>query len=416
MKIDLTQCIQQLSLAADTYEKFSGSIPSPENLNGLGISLEDVRQTIDKLSASARSLDGKTANGITSFTAIKNIIAHSTAMNQFFNAQQNNQQQILAHTEQICNWMAPIENGLSELARNVDDYADDTVIAGVFATRLTQTDGWLQQASELNKNMSEHNRKAEEILGNIKDIEAKLQELMKATEEMSSKVEANDRSTSTAKTNAEAAASEATSSAEKIKNLVEDIESSVTVKDQLFEEFNSRRAEISNLLENANKVGLAKSFQDKRKNLTMTWIVWSILFVVGIAGLMLVGFLEILPLVKAPKLEITELSVRLALVGPLIWLTWFAARQYGHIVRLSEDYAFKEAAAMAFAGYRNEVSNDEELLKMLQENAIRNFGANPSRLLFKKPEPASPVHDALEMVADKTKLRDLLSKLLDAVK
>jgi hypothetical protein len=78
---------------------------------------------------------------------------------------------------------------------------------------------------------------------------------------------------------------------------------------------------------------------------------------------------------------------------------------------MAEDYAFKEAAAMAFAGYRNEVSADSELLKLLQESAIKNFGANPSKLLLKKADASSPIHEAIDKLLEKMKPEDMLSAL-----
>jgi hypothetical protein len=171
------------------------------------------------------------------------------------------------------------------------------------------------------------------------------------------------------------------------------------------------REEIAGLLENANKVGLAKSFQDKRKELTTTWRLWAGAFGLGILALSLIGWFVLLPLIQDSKTDMVAFASRFLLSSPVIWFTWFAARQYGHVLRISEDYAFKEAAAMAFAGYRNEVAADPDLLKLLQESAIKNFGANPSKLLLKKADASSPVHEAIDKLLEKMKPEELLTAL-----
>ena len=66
---------------------------------------------------------------------------------------------------------------------------------------------------------------------------------------------------------------------------------------------------------------------------------------------------------------------------------------------------------MAFAGYRNEMGADAELLKLLQESAIRNFGANPAKMLLKRADAASPIHEMLEKVLEKVKPEEVITAL-----
>ena len=74
---------------------------------------------------------------------------------------------------------------------------------------------------------------------------------------------------------------------------------------------------------------------------------------------------------------------------------------------------------MAFTGYRNEVAADPELLKLLQESAIKNFGANPARFLLKKPDASSPLHEVFDKALDKVKpeaLTEFISNLTEIIK
>ena len=106
---------------------------------------------------------------------------------------------------------------------------------------------------------------------------------------------------------------------------------------------------------------------------------------------------------------------RLMLTGPAIWFTWFAAKQYGHTTRLIEDYAFKEAAALAFVGYKREMGDDDEMLKLLRETAIKNFGASPTRMLTKE-DAASPIHELVDKALEDKGIFDRLIELLKAMK
>jgi hypothetical protein len=165
---------------------------------------------------------------------------------------------------------------------------------------------------------------------------------------------------------------------------------------EIYTEIDNRRREVSELLENANKIGLAKSFGNRRREHTFAARGWFCVFSFGLICLSWVGFHEILPLLGSTAPDLTALGVRFILGAPSVWLTWFGARQYGHNLRLREDYAFKEAAAMAFVGYRNEMSQDADMLKLLQESAIKTFASNPSDAISKKDEAASPIHELLE--------------------
>ena len=71
---------------------------------------------------------------------------------------------------------------------------------------------------------------------------------------------------------------------------------------------------------------------------------------------------------------------------------------------------------MAFAGYRNEMGADSDMLKLLQESAIRNFGANPTKMLFKRADAASPLHEMLEKILEKVKPVEIIEALAPFLK
>ena len=236
---------------------------------------------------------------------------------------------------------------------------------------------------------------------------AKATAVSKATEEIQKAVEqikGREREAGTAKTNAEANAAATATSKQAVETTLKTLADGLNTYNQLSENIGKLRQEVEATLEGASKVGLARSFTRRRKFLFATQIVWAFAFAFGILGLIVVPTViyekYISGLVKINDAIMWGLALRGALEAPIIWFTWFAVRQYGHTTRLVEDYAFKEAAAMSFVGYRKEMGNDKDMLKMLQESAIRSFGSNPVKILGKS-DPSTPAHDLLEKALDK---------------
>lgn len=63
----------------------------------------------------------------------------------------------------------------------------------------------------------------------------------------------------------------------------------------------------------------------------------------------------------------------------------------------AKDYAYKEASAISFEGYKREASLvNPEMLKNLMETAIQNLGDNPIRIYSGHENHASPLHEILE--------------------
>ncbi|MFM0471308.1 hypothetical protein [Paraburkholderia strydomiana] len=256
------------------------------------------------------------------------------------------------------------------------------------------------------------------------------------------KINGYERSAANAQTTAAASAATAEAERQRVDQHVAELESALEKQQSLFDAFEEYKKVIEGTIQGASKVALAKSFQTRREALAKNQKNWQWVFCVGILVLLISGFViaheqlaagtasaAVLPAVstaassataaQAPSAR-TDFSVlvgillRFVVVSPVIWLTWFAARQYGHCLRLGEDYAFKEAAAHAFVGYRSEMGDDPEMIKLLREYAIKNFGANPTRVLAKN-EPVTPLNDVIEHALEKVSPDKVLEILKDAL-
>jgi hypothetical protein len=160
---------------------------------------------------------------------------------------------------------------------------------------------------------------------------------------------------------------------------------------------------------------MAASFTNRSKALILPMLLWLLAFAVSIYSLIYMGTTYIVPLLGSGNWD--QLLPRIALTAPIIWLGWFSAKQYGYTSRLRQDYAYKEASAKAFEGYKREASNiDPAMLKSLMETAIKNFGDNPIRIYNGHENHASPLHELFERSLKDEKLFDLLKAILSKAK
>jgi hypothetical protein len=197
--------------------------------------------------------------------------------------------------------------------------------------------------------------------------------------------------------------------------LKSELESNKTTQQQLFVEFEAYRTKINDLLDDANRTGMAASFTNRRRWLIAPLLGWIAVFGGSIFGLFQMGVTYLAPIISSGNWE--QLPARLALTAPLVWLGWFSAKQYGYTSRLREDYAYKEASAKSFEGYKREASQvDPAMLKNLLDTAIKNLGDNPIRIYSGHDNHASPLHEMLEKSLKDEKLMDLVKAIFAKVK
>lgn len=413
MKTDFSALLSQIQSCKDQWDQTAPQITPQDNLQGFGVSVSDITKAFEEVVTLLNAANDREVDGVAWCVHKGNFDSIPNAMTQFFASYWNSPAQLSASSTQISSWLWSLKTSLLQIspihpesARLSPDFEQH------MSGRIQDALGWFDRAEELKSEILKIEESARKTLETITSQAADSGAVVQTIQGLLATVQGEEREAGTAKTNAISSAAAANAEAATVSRLVQDLTASVEVKTALFKEFESRRDEISGLLENANKVGLARSFSQKRKELTWTWRGWAIAFLLGIGGLLWFGLAELLPLLKSSTApDPVAVLVRFLVASPLIWFAWFAARQYGHVLRVSEDYAFKEAAAMAFAGYRNEMSGDQDMLKLLQESAIRNFGANPADMLLKRADAASPLHDALERALEKLEPKQVVDSL-----
>lgn len=201
---------------------------------------------------------------------------------------------------------------------------------------------------------------------------------------------------------------------EEFSTLTAELEKNRLTQIEIFSEFEGYKKTIEDRIGAANRLGMAGSFNDRKKELNLPIAGWfatfvlSLLLLAEMAGTFGIGH---------DTLELQQLLLRLPLSAPLVWLAWFAARQYGYLSRLQEDYAFKAKSAMAFEGYKREASGSgRDMQDKLLGVAIENFGENPLRIYSGQGNHASPLHEILERSLKDEKVTDLIKAIIAKIK
>ena len=166
------------------------------------------------------------------------------------------------------------------------------------------------------------------------------------------------------------------------------------------EEHKAFLEQIKDTLGDANRMGMAASFKARKDELQNQQLGWQIVFVLTMLMIFFTVWGYVIP--KIGNGQASDLMMEIALVSPLVWLGWFAAKQYGYISKIREDYAFKSAAAMAYEGYKKAARHvDKPLEGVLLEFSLFNMAQNPIRLYGDTDAPASPVNEFFDRAVNK---------------
>lgn len=157
---------------------------------------------------------------------------------------------------------------------------------------------------------------------------------------------------------------------------------------------------IDSILPKGASAGLAAAFSSRGRKLELGKWLWMIAFVSSLSTLTIfawhiTGFNS-----KDPLEFLAYLASRLPLAAPLVWLGWFSAIQYGNIIRVQEDYAFKEATSKAYQGYRDhmehlanvQIDEARTALTLLSEKTIEILSHEPLRIYGGTDQDATPAH------------------------
>lgn len=225
-----------------------------------------------------------------------------------------------------------------------------------------------------------------------------------------------------AKTNSSANASDVSSAKLLFDNLLLEVKQGVEDSNELSESLDKIKEKAQNTLSTASQLSLAQSFNSRKVILEQAQKIWVRSFILGLLILFGITLVSVLypdvygfpPIVKGGIIDIWGLVSRFLITTPVIWFTWFTVRMYSNNISLIEDYAFKEASAYAFVGYKKDIDDDPDMLSFLRESAIKNFSYPPSRFL--NNGHVSPTHELFEKALSDNTMFDKLVKMIEALK
>ncbi len=168
--------------------------------------------------------------------------------------------------------------------------------------------------------------------------------------------------------------------------------------------------QIQGALAGATNVELAKAFQDQKTSYKYPKYGWTTLFIATIAVMIYLG-LDAAKLSSEGSHYLYDLSKRLMVFAPLVWLALFSSKQQAQNKRLQEEYAHKEAVTKTYVGHQKQLeklgesAEKNNLLIQLARTTIDTIDYNPSSTLEKtnpkKELPAAELLDLVKQALDK---------------
>lgn len=286
-----------------------------------------------------------------------------------------------------------LESGLdlkSELAQLLHEakMATETIQA-----KVTTAEENAKNTTEKTNLTLELSIKSTETLSSIQQTEKEAKESASAVATLKEKVD-----------NWSKGIKELSETSEKISKNITDQENELNRLIQLTEKTHKQ---VESLLPGAASAGLASAFKQRKDEIVKTKKYWVGGFVLSLLGLlgMVVWMIRIFSELGGNIEWWMFFLQRAPLLFPLIWLGWFFGRNYGHMVRLEEDYAFKESISMSFEGYKNQMKEVDPLnaLPQLCGNTISILSETPLRVFDRKTADETPANSFLERFMPKGK-------------
>ena len=156
-------------------------------------------------------------------------------------------------------------------------------------------------------------------------------------------------------------------------------------------EYQELKSQIENLLPGATSASLASAFGDRKKSFKWPKRFWIVLFVCSIVAFMIVGWYVFRQqnITSIKDFFLYALKKTPILVA-IIVLEEFARRHYNIMLRLEEDYGYKEVLSRSFEGYRKQMEEIEQSpdapVSKLSDNLLEAMAQQPGRLIDKEKQ------------------------------
>ena len=165
--------------------------------------------------------------------------------------------------------------------------------------------------------------------------------------------------------------------------------------------------EINSLLPGATSVSLAMAFDERKKAVQKNKGWWAALLIAS--ALFIAGFGWWSLATTTTSQPITAIPIRLVIIAAFIILEEFARRNYNISTRLAEAYAYKEAIAKSYLGFKKELQDIDAAgrddksggnsLSILARTFLDKLEDEPGKRVFDKERPAITLAQALSRIS-----------------
>jgi len=336
--------------------------------------------SLPSLLASAKQLEASQYNHFPTFVSgLMNLLSalHTMAV---FSPKSEADATAADITAQLSQGLALLGTAQKELAEKAEQLKEKANLAEAISEKHNEVVALAEAAKKSSDAIAEHNEESSSALGEIKKL---LDGAKEHDEEFSSLLTEN-------------------------KTLQGKIASMTDELTKLQEKSMRQQQTIESILPKGASAGLAAAFALRGSQLNLAKWIWMGVFVAAIAGLSY--FAYHLTTTQVPTAEDfwKHVLYRIPLAAPLVWLGWFSAIQYGNIVRVQEDYAFKEATSKAFQGYRDHMEHLASVdlpeattaMNLMAARTIEILAHEPLRIYGKTEKDASPAHGFAELFSN----------------
>ena len=412
MRVDWSGQIAQLK---PIIEQLKQSAITNLSFNGVALSRQDVEETLQSCLDLFEEQDGTEIQSLTYIVYYPGVVNNAVNLPTYL-ANLISGGGASPHSDNFISTLWGIYSSLKAIESNVQPKKDALENFDKYLLKNPSQKAKLDKLVQYDKALLSAKSDTESTRNDLVVVAEKAESLLRSMEQHNLEI-------TNLKATADSNAVQTTTTKDQLETLFNNLKDKEQDADNLIQSLNHIRSDAETTLGLTSQVALASSFRDRKTALEETQVFWRKQFVLGLLVLFLFTFLSVttskllnLPqVIVGGKIEIWGVIVRLLLSGPIIWLTWFSVKQFNNNVALIEDYAFKEASALAFVGYKNDMQTNDAMVQLLSESAIKNFSYAPSRLISSN-DPASPLHDLFESAMKDKGIFDRLMELLKAIK
>jgi hypothetical protein len=392
--VEMSGLKNRLAAIETRFDLILPTIDPVDNIYGSGIPASEFKTELSNLVDLCDAVDKRDVAPILWNKVVFEANARADVIESILNSPMQTGQGLLGMTPALAINIKALESSLKELLST-------TPLPEAQMKEVNRQAIWVgKKFSEVERLMADSETDREEvrrIVGELADKQSEIIALAAAVENQKELINSAEKEIIQSKQLAEANSLSALQSAAAVQDLLKVLLEAKSKQDEIFEKFEAKESQVADILTSANQKGLAGSFKSRGLELNRRLILWGVVFAVSIVGLSLFSIHAVGPLFKGSH-TFAEVVGRIVLISPLVWLATFSSHQYVYTMRIREDYAFKEAAAMAYVGYRDEMAIDPKMLELLQKVAVVNFGLNPVTHLFRNVEATSPYGQVTDFI------------------